>query len=131
MPDELEKYIQENLTVVGKSAYDAIKEVVTEEAQACYEAIKAGTPVRTGGLRDSLTIEEVSDPVKNIYGYNIDYKGYDKYQVAYSYIGRTLNKGTSKIPAVRHLDKAVRKLKGMDDRINKRYIEKIDRPTED
>ena len=127
MPSELQEFIDTKLSVIGKAAYEAIAEVVTEEANQCYENIKADTPVRSGGLRDSLEIEKVEDVSNSKYGYKIDYKGYDKNGVAYSYIGRSLNKGTSKIPAKKHIDKAVRRLKGMDGRINQRFIEKIDK----
>lgn len=126
MPSELQDFIDTKLTRVSKAAYEAVAEVVTEEAQACYDNIKAGTPIQTGGLRDSLEIDKVDDSTGNKYGYKIDYKGYNDRGVAYSYIGRSLNKGTSKIPAKKHIDKAVRKLKGMDNRINQRFIEKID-----
>ena len=127
MPSELQDYINTHLVAVGKAAYEAIQEVVTEEAQRCYEEIKEETPERTGGLKASLEIEKVDDNNNSRYGYKIDYKGYDSKGVAYSYIGRSLNKGTSRIPAKKHIDKAVRKLKGMDDRINQRFIEKVDK----
>lgn len=127
MPSELQDFIDTTLTKVSKAAYEAVQEVVTEEANTCYENIKAGTPVDTGGLRDSLAIDKVEDSTGNRYGYKIDYEGYNSKGVAYSYIGRTLNKGTSKIPAKKHIDKAVRKLKGMDDRINQRFIEKTEK----
>lgn len=130
MPSELQDYIDKTLTVAGKAAYKAIQEVVTEEANACYEAIKENTPVDKGELRDSLEIIPV-DGITTIkkkvprYGYEIDYVGYNDEGVAYSKIGRTLNKGTSKIPARRHITKAVKKLKGMDDRIYDRFLEKV------
>ncbi|MFA7136727.1 MAG: HK97 gp10 family phage protein [Bacteroidales bacterium] len=127
MPSELQEFIETRLTRVSKAAYEAVEEVVTEEANTCFDNIKAGTPVQTGSLRDSLEIERIDDSTGSKYGYKIDYKGYNDRGVAYSYIGRSLNKGTSKIPARKHIDKAVRKLKGMDDRINQRFIEKVDK----
>jgi len=135
MPSELQDYINNKLTVVGKAAYEAIEEVVTEEANACYDEIKKNTPVETGGLRDSLEIKTIDGKtiIKNKskqYGYTIDYVGYNSKGVPYSYIGRALNKGTSKIPARRHITKAVRKLKGMDDRIHQRFLDKVDKEKE-
>lgn len=127
MPSELQDFINTKLTVLGKAAYEAIEDVVTAEANACYNNIKEGTPVKSGGFRDSLEIEKVDDKNNSKFGYTIDYEGYNDKGVAYSYIGRSLNKGTSRITAKKHIDKAVRKLKGMDDRINQRFIEKVDK----
>ena len=127
MPSELEKYIEERLTTVGKASYEAIKETVTTEAKACFEEIKQNTPVKTGGLQNALKIEETNDEKKSQYGYKIYYDGYNDKGVPFSLIGNTLNKGTSIIPATRHITKAVKKLRGMDDRIHKKFLEKVNR----
>lgn len=129
---ELDKYIKSTLSVVGASAYAAIKEVVEEETIRCYEEIKKSTPVSEGGggLRDSLKIYEYKGAetgrVANRYGFYIDYDGYNEHRIAYSFIGRKLNKGTSKFPGTRHIDKAVRRLRGMDNKINQRFLEKLE-----
>jgi len=123
--ESLDKYLSERLTVVGKASYESIKETITSEANQVFEDIKNTTPVKTGGLKNSLTIEEVKDDKNSRYGYTIFYDGYNQQGTPYSKIGATLNKGTSKIPATRHIDKAVKKLKGLDDRIAEKFKEKV------
>lgn len=124
MPDSLQDFINKNLTAVGAAAIEATKEVIDEEAQKLYENLKAKTPVRTGALKNSLKIEKVTSQTK--YGYNITYDGYNNRDVAFAYIANTLNKGMAKIPANKFIDKAIRKLKGLDDRIYKRFEEKLE-----
>lgn len=121
--DELNKFMEESLKPLGNAAIEATKEVIDEEARSLYENIKAGTPVRTGGLVGSLAIKRKTDK-PNRYGYVVAYEGYNEQGVPYSKIARTLNKGTKTISAIRHIDRAIRKLKGIDDRIVQRFIDK-------
>ena len=126
MPREIEDFIRTELSVLGTKIIEATKEVIDEKAQMVYEEILNSTPIKTGGLRNSLSIKEKKDN-PNMYGYNIDYEGYNNREVAYSFIGRTLNKGTSKRMGLHHIDSAVKKLKGMDAEISKRAEDKLNR----
>ena len=123
--DELDSFL-ENLSYIGRDAISATTEVIDEESTQLYENIKASTPVRTGGLKNSLVKRRKTDNHAR-YGYIIDYEGYNEQGVPFSKIARTLNKGTKTISATRHIDRAIRKLKGLDDRIYERYLEKIKR----
>jgi HK97 gp10 family phage protein len=125
MPDSLQDFINNRLTAVGAAAIEATKEIIDEEAQKLYETLKEETPVRTGGLKDSLKIEKISSQTK--YGYNISYDGYNNQSQAYSYIANTLNKGTSRIKARKFIDRSIHQLKGMDNRIYKRFEEKVEK----
>jgi succinate dehydrogenase flavin-adding protein (antitoxin of CptAB toxin-antitoxin module) len=122
MPKALEKYIETTLSKIGDDAKASYVEVIDEEAKEVFESIKKNTPKRTGRLLSSLTIKKVQK--RNRYGYLILYEGYDPKGVPYEKIANTLNKGTQTIRATRHIRRAVRKLKGLDDRIYNRFIEK-------
>lgn len=122
---ELDNYIQ-SISHVGRDAINATTEVIDEESTLLFENMKSSTPVRTGGLKNSLVIRRKTDNPRR-YGYIIEYEGYNEQGVPYSKIARTLNRGTITISATRHIDRAVRKLKGLDDRIYERYLEKIKR----
>lgn len=121
---ELEKYLQ-SLSACGDLAIEATKEVIDKECEELFTDIKQGTPVDTGGLASSLTKVKVT--ARGRYGYSIDYDGYNDQGIAYSKIGRSLNKGRNGRTGTRHIDKAVRKLKGLDDRINDNFNEKLER----
>jgi hypothetical protein len=123
--DELDSFL-ENLSHIGRDAISATTEVIDEESTLLFENIKASTPVRTGGLKNSLVKRRKTDNHAR-YGYIIEYAGYNEQGVPYSKIARTLNKGTKTVSATRHIDRAIRKLKGLDDRIYERYLEKIKR----
>lgn len=123
--DELDSFL-ENLSHIGRDAISATTEVIDEESTLLFENIKESTPIRSGGLKNSLVIRRKNDSPTR-YGYIIDYEGYNEQGVAYSKIARTLNKGTKTVSATRHIDRAIRKLKGLDDRIYERYLEKIKR----
>lgn len=123
--DDLDSFL-ENLSHIGRDAISATTEVIDEESTLLFENIKASTPVRTGGLKNSLVKRRKTDNHAR-YGYIIEYAGYNEQGVPYSKIARTLNKGTKTVSATRHIDRAIRKLKGLDDRIYERYLEKIKR----
>ena len=123
--EELQKYLVE-VKKTGVYAIEATKEVVDEESDKLLANIQKNTPVRTGALRDSLKKTKV-DSIRGRYGYTVDYDGYNAAGQAYSKIGRTLNKGTVNIKPVKQIDKAVRKLKGMDIKIEARFLNKVQR----
>lgn len=123
MKSELEKYL-ESLSSIGAKAVEAVTETVDSESKLLFENIKEGTPVRTGALKESLIMTKLQNGTR--YGYRIDYEGYNENGVPYSLIGRSLNKGTATIEPVKHIDKAVRKLRGMDQRIDEAFQAKLE-----
>ena len=124
--EEFDTFIKDTLEPIQDASISSVKEVVDEEAQKLYEEIKSSTPVRTGKLAQSLTIKRKNSSA-NRYGYIVDYEGYNELGVPFSKIARTLNKGTKAISATRHIDRAIRNLKGLDERIYQRFLEKIKR----
>ncbi|MDR0868751.1 MAG: hypothetical protein LBP75_09830 [Planctomycetota bacterium] len=59
------------------------------------------------------------------YGYRLEYEGNAPDGTPYAKTASVLNSGTSTIKPRRFITKAVRKLKGLDDRAAKRWEEKI------
>lgn len=81
------------------------------------------TPQNTGGLKASLKRSSISEC--NRYGYRLEYEGNAPDGIPYDKIANILNHGTSIIKPRRFITKAVRKLKGLDDRAVKRFLGKI------
>lgn len=59
------------------------------------------------------------------YGYRLEYEGNAPDGTPYAKIANVLNNGSSTIKPKRFMTKAVKKLKGLDDRAAKRFKEKI------
>jgi hypothetical protein len=123
MPEALSQFIAANLASIGKHAVSAYVEVITEESNNLYETLKRTTPMNTGGLKASLSIKSVRKGSR--FGFVVSYEGYNEKGVPYARIANTLNSGTKSIRATRHINRAIRLLKGIDDRIQSRYLEKI------
>ncbi len=81
------------------------------------------TPEATGGLRASLKRTALSGG--NRYGNRLEYEGNAPDGTPYAKVANILNNGTSTIKPRRFLTRAVRKLKGLDDRVAKRFEEKL------
>jgi hypothetical protein len=129
--ESMDIYVKERLSKVTEAALESYHEVIDEESQKCFQNVSDGIPVGTrfdsthGGLKRSLKIEKINEP--GTYGYNIYFEGTNEEGLEYKTIAGWLNKGTSKIEPRRFIDKAVRKLKGMDTRIAERFLDKIDK----
>lgn len=124
--DEIDKFIKDALIPVGALSKKAIIDVIDEEARLLFENIKAYTPVKTKGLVSSLRIVKKTDSI-NRYGYLVEYDGYNDSNIPYALIANALNKGTKTISATRYIDRAIRKLKGIDKRIFERFQELLKR----
>lgn len=117
----------------GELAIEATKEVVDEYATRFYEGLKADTPVKTGGLKESLEITK--DNRIGWHGYNVEYVGNAPNGEPYQKIANILNYGAAAeegrggIAGQHFLQKNIRKLKGMDARIEARFESKINKET--
>ena len=112
----------ESLGKLGDMAVEAIKEQVDVETDAVESALRSDTPVDTGRLAASLTKADISTAKK--YGYRLSYEGTDEYGTSLEKVANILNFGSSTIKPIRFVTKAIRKLKGLDDRAAKRFEEK-------
>jgi len=121
--EALDNYFEE-LSTVGDKAIEALKEQIDIEADGVERELMDNTPEgETGGLKASLKKTTLSGGSR--YGYKLEYEGDAPDGTPYAKIANILNSGTSKIKPRRFVTKAVRKLKGLDDRAAKRFEEKL------
>jgi|CZCB01.1.fsa_nt_gi HK97 gp10 family phage protein len=123
LTESLGKYFTE-LGKVGDLAIESIKEQIDIEAEAVEKSLRDNTPHKTGGLKESLRKTKI-DSRNNRYGYRLEYEGNDPDGTPYAKIANILNSGTSKIKPRRFITKAVRKLRGLDDRAANRFEGKL------
>lgn len=106
-------------------AVDAIKEQIDIEAESFRKQMEQTAPKgETLGLLNSLRKTKLLLR-KNWYGYSVEFEGYNKKGEPYQKIANILNYGTSTIQGTRFISRAIRKLKGLDERIAKKFETKI------
>jgi hypothetical protein len=115
----------ESIGEYSEFAVNAIKEQIDIETEKLVLQLEQTTPRgATLGLLNSLRKSKIT--VKyNWYGYSIEFEGQNRKGVPYQKIANILNYGTSYIKGTRFIDKAIRNLKNMDDRIYARFQNKI------
>lgn len=118
LTESLGEYFTE-LGKVGDLAIESIKEQIDIEAEAVEKSLRDNTPHKTGGLKASLKRTKIQGGKR--YGYRLEYQGNAPDGTPYAKIANILNSGSSTIKPKRFINKAVRKLKGLDDRAMRRY----------
>jgi len=113
----------EELGKVGDKAVESLKEQIDIEADGVERELESNTPEATGGLRASLRKTALSGGGR--YGYRLEYEGNAPDGTPYAKIANIQNSGTSNMKPRRFITRAVRKLKGLDDRAVKRFEEKL------
>ena len=121
---ELADYLESVGNMAGKSK-EAIKQQVDIEAEALRAQLLKTTPRRYGNLVRSLSKVEVTNR-HNWYGWRLEFEGNDPQGTPFQKIANILNFGSSTIKGTRFISKAIRKLRGMDDRIAKRFEGMVD-----
>jgi hypothetical protein len=109
---------------VGDIAVESLKEQIDIETEAAEKSLIDNTPHKTGGLKESLRKTKI-DSGNNRYGYRLEYEGNAPDGTPYAKIANILNHGTSNIKPRRFITKAVRKLRGLDDRVSKRFRKRL------
>jgi hypothetical protein len=109
---------------IGELSIEAITEQVDKESQALFNSLDDNTPEDTGGLKRSLKTAKISNV--RWYGYETLYDGIAPSGEPYEKIANILNYGSPTIRPRRFITRAVRQLRGMDERIYDRYLKKID-----
>lgn len=125
--DGLTESLGEYFTKLGKVggiAVESLKEQIDIETEAVEKSLIDNTPHKTGGLKESLRKTKI-DSGNNRYGYRLEYEGNNSKGVPYAKIANVLNSGTSTIKPKRFIRKAVRKLRGLDDRATNRFEGKL------
>ena len=125
--ESLVHYLESLSKDLGPTAVNTVKAVIDEEANKCFDQIKANTPRSSedhAHLVDSIKITAVESFGR--YGWKLEYEGYNEKGVPYYMIARSLNKGSAfGGVATHHIDTAINLLKGMDERIVARVNEEI------
>lgn len=115
----------DNLSTFGDLAIEAIKEQVDIEVAKVLDELERSTPVgQTHGLITSLKNAKI-ETRQEWYGYSVTFEGEDKDGTSYEKIANILNYGSSTIKSLRFIDKAIRNLKGLDERARRRFESKI------
>ena len=107
-------------------AIESIKEQIDIETEGVENSLIDNTPEKTGGLKSSLRKIKIESG-NNRYGYRLEYEGNAPDGTPYAKIANILNHGTSTIKAKRFITKAVRKLRGLDDRTAKRFEKNVEK----
>jgi len=114
----------EELEKVGDTAIESLKEQIDIEADGVERELTENTlEGKTGGLKASLRRSKIASG--NRYGYRLEYEGDAPDGTPYAKVANILNSGTSTIKPRRFITKAVKRLKGLDDRAAKRFEDKI------
>jgi len=114
----------EDLEKVGDIAIESLKKQIDIEADGVERELMDNTPEgETGGLKASLRKTEITKG--NRYGYRLEHEGNAPDGTPYAKIANILNSGTSTIKPRRFITKALRKLKGLDDRAARRFEDKL------
>lgn len=108
---------------VGDIAIESLKEQIDIETDGVERELIENTPEATGGLKASLKRTKL--PGGKRYGYHLGYDGNAPDGTPYAKIANILNSGTSNIKPRRFIAKAVKKLRGLDDRAAKRFEKKL------
>ena len=123
---EMSEYFN-SLTEKTEQAVEAIKEQIDIEAEEFRKQLEQTAPKgATLGLLNSLRKTKLVVRRK-WYGYSVEFEGYNKKGEPYQKIAYILNYGTSTIQGTRFISRAIRKLKGMDERIENRFKTKLNK----
>lgn len=112
----------------------AFESVIDEEVQGYEKRIQQSAPVKTGGLRASFTVKREFDR-RNWYGYNAEFEGNAPNGEPYEKIANVLNYGRpagdngGAVAGTFFVTKSIRKLKGMDERIEARIAAELAKRT--
>ena len=123
---EMSEYFN-SLTEKTEQAVEAIKEQIDIEAEEFRKQLEQTAPKgATLGLLNSLRKTKLVVRRK-WYGYSVEFEGYNKKGEPYQKIANILNYRTSTIQGTRFISRAIRKLKGMDERIENRFKTKLNK----
>ena len=123
---EMSEYFN-SITEKTEQAVEAIKEQIDIEAEEFRKQLEQTAPKgATLGLLNSLRKTKLVVRRK-WYGYSVEFEGYNKKGEPYQKIANILNYGTSTIQGTRFISRAIRKLKGMDERIENRFKTKLNK----
>ena len=133
---EMSDMLEATLSGLEEETKQAAREVIDEETKRFQTYVLTHVPRNTGGLAASFMVYRVNDGKPNWYGYKTAFEGNAPNGVPYEKIANTLNfgrpagDGYGAIASTEFVSNAVRRLKGMDDRIEARIAAKLAKRTE-
>ena len=114
---------------LGTVARKTAEGVIDTEAEGFRKQVEPRIPVDTGGLKESFTLEKCNDSGKDWYGYRAGFDGNTPRGEPYEKIANIQNYGNSRVAGTLFVTKAIKKLKGMDDRIEARIEAEVSKRT--
>lgn len=114
---------------LGTVARKTAEGVIDTEAEGFRKQVEPRIPVDTGGLKESFTLEKCNDSGKDWYGYRAGFDGNTPRGEPYEKIANIQNYGNSRVAGTHFVTKAIKKLKGMDDRIEARIEAEVSKRT--
>lgn len=97
--------------VMGRHTEGICKYALYEGVGVITDAIKANTPVDTGDLKESVTVDEMTATDGEVYT-TVHFSGYDEKGVPNPIKARVINNGNSHVPAKPFVRHAVNSVKG-------------------
>ena len=114
----------ESIKDYGDKAIEALQEQIDIESEDFRKVLEQTAPKgATRGLLNSLRKTKLVAR-RQWYGYSVEFEGTNRKGVPYQKIANILNYGTSSIKGSRFISRAIRRLKGMDERIAERFAKK-------
>ena len=126
---EMSEYL-DGLSDVGTKARKVGEQVIDEEVREFSNRVVPKIPVKTGGLKAAYKETKITDNGKNWYGYEVGFEGNAPNGESYEKIANIQNYGTPRRAGSFFITNAVKKLKGMSDRIEARIEAEISKRTE-
>lgn len=121
---QLTEYFEE-IGEYGEYVVQAVQEQIDYEVEQLVKQLEETTPRGpTLGLLNSIRKSKITVRY-NWYGYSIEFQGENRKGVPYQKIANILNYGSSTIKGTRFINKAIRNLKDMDERIYERFKNKV------
>lgn len=121
--EELSEFLN-GISAVGPLARKAAEQVIDTEVKSFTEAVEPRIPEDTGGLKRSYKVTKDTSR-RNWYGYSILFDGYAPNGEPYEKIANIANYGTPYRAGSFFITKAIKRLRGMDDRIEARIAAEI------
>lgn len=119
----------DSLGDLGTVARETAEGVIDTEAEGFRKNVEPRIPVDTGGLKNSFTFEKQTDAGSDWYGYRAGFDGNTPRGEPYEKIANIQNYGNAHLAGTHFVTKAIKKLKGMDGRIEARIEAELSKRT--
>lgn len=124
--EEMSELLQ-GVAEVSQNAREIAEGVIDEEVKLFSERVERKIPVDTGGLKRAFTVKKDTGRGKNWYGYSATFEGNAPNGEPYQKIANIRNHGTPRKAGTFFITNAVKKLKGMTNRINARIDAELEK----